>query len=961
MLAATTADGGLSLWRDDAQDAPVHLDGHSYGIDGLAWHPTRRILATVSQDYIRRWDVDTGQHVIVGILDVVALSLAWAPDGSRLAVTDFSGSVGVWDPFERRMLAYERPHHERLHSVVWAADGNTLFLAADAIVFALMAADLSGRRNIMSGGGGSCDIALAADGMFIAVGYANGTIRVAETRSEREVAILEGHSDRITCLSFSASSGLLASTSEGEVRLWRCTDWECVAILSGGGFSHVGSLDFHPRDARLATKARNLGGIDRWKLDIGLLAARPVALAARRYVNAKVVLLGDTGVGKSGLGLVLSGRSYAPTDSTHGRNVWVFEPTDDDRSAAFDTREVLLWDLAGQPGYRLVHQLHLNEVAVALIVFDARSETDPFSGVKHWMRALAQARRLEADAAVPARTFLIAARADRGGVPASKERVRAFVDEFGLDGYFETSAKEGWQISELREAMLAAIDWHLLPTVSSNAMLEEIRAFLLDAKREQRVLATVEDLYRDYSRARTIDAGGRDPRAEFEACLGRVEGRGLVRRLHFGGFILLQPELLDSYASALVQAAKEEPDGLGAIAEADALSATFRLAATERIQSREQEKLLLIATVEELLRHEVALKETTDRGVDLVFPSQFTRERPGAPHFAGRELTFRFEGSLHNIYATLAVRLARSLLFIRTDMWRNAATYSAAAGGLGGIYLREIDEGVGELEVFFEEPTGAAVRRQFETYVSEHLHQRAAPGTVSKRRVLACPGCRYSLPDDLVEHKLARGARKMRCPDCEQHTITLVRAEDQATRPHAAVTEMHISANARRDSDIAATRLKGKVETNDFDVFLCHNSRDKEEVKAIGARLRTRGIYPWLDEWEIPPGARWQTELEKQLSSIRSAAVFIGDRTPGPWQDTETQMLLQRFAGSRRPLIPVILGSRAGEPRLPGFLRVYQLVDMRRPEPDPFEQLVWGITGRKSASLAPGTGTDRIG
>ena len=45
----------------------------------------------------------------------------------------------------------------------------------------------------------------------------------------------------------------------------------------------------------------------------------------------------------------------------------------------------------------------------------------------------------------------------------------------------------------------------------------------------------------------------------------------------------------------------------------------------ERAGDRAQEKLLLIATVEELLRHEIALREVTDRGVDLVFPTQFTR------------------------------------------------------------------------------------------------------------------------------------------------------------------------------------------------------------------------------------------------------------------------------------------------------------------------------------------------
>ena len=61
--------------------------------------------------------------------------------------------------------------------------------------------------------------------------------------------------------------------------------------------------------------------------------------------------------------------------------------------------ETLLWDLAGQPGYRLIHQLHLNEVAIALIVFDARSETDPFASVRHWERALRQAQRLQENSA----------------------------------------------------------------------------------------------------------------------------------------------------------------------------------------------------------------------------------------------------------------------------------------------------------------------------------------------------------------------------------------------------------------------------------------------------------------------------------------------------------------------------------------------------------------------------------
>jgi GTPase SAR1 family protein len=56
-----------------------------------------------------------------------------------------------------------------------------------------------------------------------------------------------------------------------------------------------------------------------------------------------------------------------------------------------ERRETYLWDLAGQPAYRLLHQLHLSDAAVAVVVFDAKSESDPFAGVRHWVRALRQA------------------------------------------------------------------------------------------------------------------------------------------------------------------------------------------------------------------------------------------------------------------------------------------------------------------------------------------------------------------------------------------------------------------------------------------------------------------------------------------------------------------------------------------------------------------------------------------
>lgn len=522
------------------------------------------------------------------------------------------------------------------------------------------------------------------------------------------------------------------------------------------------------------------------------------------------------------------------------------------------------------------------------------------------------------------------------------------IDDLGLDGFFETSAKEGWQIAELTNAIKDGIDWDALPMVNSSALFDSIKQFLLDEKRQGRILCTIDDLFRSFLRTRPADANHDTLRASFEACVGRVESRDLIRRLHFGDLVLLQPELLDSYASALVQAAKNEPDGLGFIREADALDGRFRLADEERLRDPAQEKLLLIATVEELLQHEIALREPTNQGMDLVFPSQFTRERPDAPDNPGRQVTFAFEGPLYSVYASLAVRLAHSSLFLRETMWQNAASYASAVGGTCGIHLRELEEGRGELALFYDEQAEPAVRGQFETYVAEHLQQRALPGSIVRRVIRSCSACGYTLPDELVRGRLSRGLDSVRCPMCDESVISLRDVEPSATA-EAAVSEMNRRADEQRDRNVTETRLKGKIETGDFDVFLCHNSKDKPQVIEIGERLKERGILPWLDIWDIRPGTRWQKELWRVIESVKAAAVFIGPDGSGPWEELEVESLLGEFAKYDKPLIPVILDGRIGNPRLPPFLNVWHKVDMRNPSPDPFEQLVWGITGDRSS------------
>jgi|GEM_PF-4551425 len=146
-----------------------------------------------------------------------------------------------------------------------------------------------------------------------------------------------------------------------------------------------------------------------------------------------------------------------------------------------------------------------------------------------------------------------------------------------------------------------------------------------------------------------------------------------------------------------------------------------------------------------------------------------------------------------------------------------------------------------------------------------------------------------------------------------------------------------------------ARALREQLTQQEFDVFLCHNSRDKPAVKALAVRLMQRGLKPWLDEWELRPGLRWLPPLEEQIRAVKSAAVFIGADGIGPWQSEEIGSFLTACVQRGIPVIPVLLDNTPDEPQLPPFLDGRTRVDFRQNEPDPLEQLIFGISGQRGA------------
>ena len=966
---------------------------------------------TVS-DVTGRFHVETRFELACGPVP----GLTWSPAGDKLAFRDAADQGQVLDLSESIAGAAAEARTVALgpaNAVAFAPDGHLAVLAPSLpglVTLRVMRPDgevtweraLS--RNRISGShpeGGN--LAWSPDGNRLACSTGTSTVWVFEGATGRPVRQFEDHTQVITGLSWIDDERVISAAADATLRVWRPGDTASATVVetiaaagmvyvrerraalvwSASGELLAWSLAGTPvqlwyRDppssgvaayfARLAVSAAGglLALVDAGTTDLLLVsdwdqvASAPAATTT--YANAKVLLLGDSGVGKSGLAMVLAGEPFRATVSTRGRRIWPL-PADPASAGDGDNREVMLWDLAGDPGYRIVQQLHLDGAALALILFDEKSETEPLAGVAHWAGAV---RQSHSAAGGELTTFLIAARADRGGISVSDQRIRRLMADFGLDDYLQTSAKEGTNTDLLRSRVLASIDWEKIPEIASTTLFAAVKQFVVDLKESGSLLTPIDELGRMFQAAvpdwwqllaaeeqsAGRPAGGRQEVSSarlasvFEGCVARLEAAGLVKRLKFGDYVLLQPDLLDTYTGAIVNAAREEPDGLGSILETKVISLDFAVPSAGRAPEGRQERLLVLAALEELLQRELVLREVTGDGVQLVFPAAYLRDLPEHERPRGDGVVFRFEGPILNIYATLIVRLARSKVFRRAATWQSAARF-AADGGDCTVYLQYDGGGRAELRIGYDRMPGV-LRRQFERFVHLHLEGGALPGSVTRERQYSCPHDGTAFAPEQVERVIRRGEATILCPVCENRIPLRDDGYEpaDATDRSAAATDawMDALADAGRDEAAASAVLRGKEEVAEFDVFLCHNWQDKPAVRELARQLRERGLRPWLDENELRPGVPWQSALQDAINGIPAAAVIVGSR-PGPWHNQEVAALIREFVRRGCVIVPVLLPG-ASPPDLPPYLHGATWIDLAATEPDPISQLAWGINGK---------------
>ena len=715
--AAGDNEGSIHLMDVASARELLNWSAHASTVGNLAFLAEgREILSAADDGYIRRWDTKTGMCIAQCKISTVGLfGVATSADGSLIVGASLGNGLALWSGREDEV----------------------------PVVFKEEVA-------------GQAPVSVTGDGRFAFTGTKDGKVAQWDLTEGRRVAAFEGHTGNVRAVAVTPDGRFCVSGAEDmSVRLWAVETGQCLAILRGHS-RWVFGIAVTP-DARRITSVGEDRTLRVWEIPEAILA-REATARKRGYVNAKVVLVGDSGVGKSGLALRLWHDRWEKTESSHGMEIQRLAVPQAGGNSDIE-REVWLWDLAGQPDYRLTHQLFMEQTSLALLVFDPQ---DPkvFDTVGYWQSALRKVARAGNVAGV-----LVAARCDRPGLRLTMDEVRAWAETRGLRGPILTAAKlkKHTGAEELRALIAELLPWDTMEFRSTMENFPALKDAILTVREDtiDGVVVTPKELE---ARVRKAAPSLAFTSEDLRAVTGLLAGEGVLHALPYGDLVVLQPSWVNSYASTLVKLAGEDEDHLGHVPLAIIQPGQLPDDGTPRL-SLEDERQLLPALVALFLERALAWKQDTDKGTMLVFPSYVRLPRSEPPRRPGRTVLYRFSGPLEEIYSTLVVRLHYSGLFDKTKLYRQAVDFQTVTIKLAALTMREQGER-GELEIYFGAGLDADVQASFQRFVHDHLKAKATG--LERLRNFFCPKCKEEVTDRrAIDAALKKNRTKIVCAYCD--------------------------------------------------------------------------------------------------------------------------------------------------------------------------------------------------